>query len=68
MKTFFENSFQFDNFFFRLFNNKHIIYVNFNDHLDFIIDENVVISSDDFEVKNSKKVDENVISYLKILF
>ena len=68
MKAFFENCFQFNNFFFKLFDNKQIIYVNLNDHFDFIIDENVIISFDNFEVKKSKKVNENVILHLKKLF
>ena len=68
VKALLKNRFQLDNLFFKLFNNKQIIYVNLNDHLDFIINENVVINFNDFEIKKSKKVDENVISHSKKLF
>ena len=68
MKALFENRFQLDNLFFKLFNNKQIIYVNFNDYLNFIINENAVICFDNFKVKKSKEIDENIISYSKKLF
>ena len=68
MKTFFKSRFQFDNIFLKLFNNKQIIYINFNDHFNFIINENVVIDLDDLEIKKSKKVNENIILHSKKLF
>ena len=67
MKTLFENCFQLNNLFLKLFNNKQIIYVNFNNHFNFIINENFVINFNDLEVKKSKKVDENIILHSKKL-
>ena len=53
VKTFFENYFQFDNFFLKLFDNKKIVYENFNDYFNIIIKENVIISFDVFIKSNS---------------
>ena len=65
MKTLFENHFEFNDFFFKLFDNKQIIYINFNDYFNVIINENVIINIDVFEIEKSKKIDESIISHSK---
>ena len=65
IKTLFKKRFQFNDFLFKLFNNKQIIYINFNDHLNFIINKNAIIC---IEIERLKKVDESVILHSRRLF
>ena len=54
--------------FFKLFDDKQIVYINFDDHFDFIINKNTIISIDVFEIEKSKKINKNIISHSKRLF